>query len=73
METWDTDYEDAIKVCRQKIEKECKYYLGIFGYRYGWAPQMLKEEFGIETVSDLGVNRLFDVARAIVMLAESEG
>jgi hypothetical protein len=35
--------------------------------------RLLKEEFGIETVSDLGTNRLFNVARAIVMLAESEG
>ena len=35
--------------------------------------RLLKEEFGIETVSDLGTHPLFDVARAIVMLAESEG
>ena len=35
--------------------------------------RLLKEAFGIETVSDLGTHPLFDVARAIVMLAESEG
>ena len=35
--------------------------------------RLLKAEFGIETVSDLGTHPLFDVARAIVMLAASEG
>ncbi len=34
--------------------------------------RLLKEEFGIETVRDLGTNRLFNAARTIVMLAESE-
>ena len=34
--------------------------------------RLLKEGFGIETVSDLGTHPLFDVARAIVMLARSE-
>lgn len=33
---------------------------------------LLKEEFGIATVRDLGNNHLFNVARAIVMLAEAE-
>lgn len=32
---------------------------------------LLKEEFGIETVHDLGTNHLFNAARAVVMLAES--
>ena len=35
--------------------------------------RLLQEGFGIETVSDLGTHPLFDVARAIVMLAKSEG
>jgi hypothetical protein len=35
--------------------------------------RLLKEAFGIETVADLGTHPLFDVARAVVMLAESEG
>ena len=34
--------------------------------------RLLKEEFGVETVGDLGTHPLFDVAWAIVMLAESE-
>lgn len=34
--------------------------------------RLLKEEFGIETVSDLGINRIFNAAWAIVLLAESE-
>ncbi len=34
--------------------------------------RLLKEAFGIETVSDLGNHPLFDVAAAIVMLADSE-
>ena len=34
--------------------------------------RLLKEEFGIETVNDLGTNRIFDAAWAIVLLAESE-
>lgn len=35
--------------------------------------RLLQQELGIETVSDLGTHPLFDIARAIVMLAESEG
>jgi hypothetical protein len=34
---------------------------------------LLKQGFGIETVRELGANHLFNAARAIVMLAESEG
>ena len=39
----------------------------------GSQARLLKEEFGIETVGDLGTNRFFNVAWAIFMLAESEG
>jgi hypothetical protein len=35
--------------------------------------RLLKEEFGIETVRDLGTHHLFNVARTIVILAKSEG
>jgi hypothetical protein len=34
---------------------------------------LLKQEFGVETVRDLGSNHLFNAARAIFMLAESDG
>lgn len=35
--------------------------------------RLLKEEFGVESVSDLGTNRIFNAAWAIITLAESEG
>ena len=41
METWDTEYLDAVEVCRQKIEQESSHYLGIYAFRYGWIPPQL--------------------------------
>jgi hypothetical protein len=40
METWDTEYEDPVKVCREKIEQS-SHYIGIFAFRRGWTPPVL--------------------------------
>lgn len=38
MSSWITDYENAVKVCREKIENESTHYVGLFAYRRGWVP-----------------------------------
>lgn len=42
METWDTEYQDPIKVCCEKIQ-ESSHYIGIFAYRRGWTPPVLQK------------------------------
>ena len=42
METWDTDYQNAVNLCRQKVN-ECGHYVGIFAYRRGWVPDKLSK------------------------------
>jgi len=37
METWAVRDEDAIQLCKRKID-EAEIYLGIYAYRYGWTP-----------------------------------
>jgi hypothetical protein len=38
METWDTDYQNAVQLCREKIREKSTHYLGIIAYRRGWVP-----------------------------------
>lgn len=58
MELWDTEYEDAVVLCRRRIEKESTHYIGIFAYRRGWVPNPLRaksiteEEFDIALASN---------------------
>lgn len=42
METWDTEYKDAVKVCCEKIQGS-SHYIGIFAYRRGWTPPALQK------------------------------
>jgi hypothetical protein len=42
MEDWTTAFEDAVIVCKRKLEKESDHYLGIFAYRHG----MVRPELG---------------------------
>src|SRR5215213_4354501 len=42
METWDTEYQDAVQVCCEKI-KGSSHYIGIFAYRRGWTPPLLQK------------------------------
>jgi hypothetical protein len=42
MDSWNTDFADPVDVCRRKIEKESTHYIGVFAYRRGWTPQVLK-------------------------------
>jgi uncharacterized protein DUF4062/iSTAND domain-containing protein len=41
MEDWDSGFEDAVKVCKKKIDEETSHYIGIFAYRRGMAPKQL--------------------------------
>ncbi len=42
METWDTEYQDPVKVCCEKIQGS-SHYIGIFAYRRGWMPPALEK------------------------------
>ena len=42
MGSWLTDFIDPIEVCREKIELESTHYVGVFAYRRGWSPPVLK-------------------------------
>jgi hypothetical protein len=42
METWPAAYDEAVKVCREKLD-ESTHYIGIFAYRRGWVPVSLQK------------------------------
>ncbi|MBE2270801.1 MAG: DUF4062 domain-containing protein, partial [Anaerolinea sp.] len=48
METWAVKDENAIQLCRRKVD-EAEIYLGIYAYRYGWKP----EGFGGKSITEL--------------------
>ena len=42
-ETWVADHRAAVAVVRDKIERSCSHYIGIFAYRRGWKPRGLRK------------------------------
>lgn len=43
MENWDTDYEPALQLCREKIRDKSTHYLGVLGYLRGFVPSRTGE------------------------------
>jgi inactive STAND/Domain of unknown function (DUF4062) len=55
MELWNAEYEDAVELCRRRIEKESTHYIGIFAYRRGWVPKRLKGKSITEVEFDIAL------------------
>ncbi|MBI3822612.1 MAG: DUF4062 domain-containing protein [Planctomycetes bacterium] len=41
MDSWDAAHEDPIVLCQCKIRDQSSHYVGLFGHRRGWAPDLL--------------------------------